>query len=43
MLPSLRQAYVFLRDLTPEEARLAADPYGRERQTYSHLVDSLGE
>jgi predicted nucleotidyltransferase component of viral defense system len=43
MLPSLRQAYAFLRDLTPEEARLAADPYGRERQAYSHLVDSLGE
>ena len=43
ILQSLRQAYAFLRDLTPEEARLAADPYGRESQVYSYLVDSLRE
>ena len=36
ILQSLRQAYAFLRELTPEEARLATDPYGRESQAYSH-------
>jgi hypothetical protein len=43
ILQSLRQAYVFLRELTPEEARLAADPYGRESQVHGYLVDSLRE
>jgi predicted nucleotidyltransferase component of viral defense system len=43
ILQSLRQAYVFLRELTPEEARLAADPYGRESQIHGYLVDSLRE
>lgn len=37
----VQQAYAFLRDLTVEEARLAADPYGRERQVYRQLVDNL--
>lgn len=37
----VQQAYAFLRELTVEEARLAADPYGRERQVYRQLVDSL--
>lgn len=43
ILQSLRQAYAFLRELTPEEARLAVDPYGRESQVYRHLVGSLRE
>lgn len=43
ILQNLHQAYAFLLELTPEEARLAADPYGRERQAYSQLVDSLRE
>jgi predicted nucleotidyltransferase component of viral defense system len=37
----VQQAYAFLRELTAEEAHLAADPYGRERQVYRQLVDSL--
>ena len=43
ILHSLHQAYAFLRELTPEEARLAADPYGRESQAYIYLVNSLKE
>lgn len=43
ILQGLHQAYTFLRELTAEEARLAADPYGRESQAYDHLVDSLRE
>jgi len=27
--------------LTPEEAQLATDPYGREWQVYGRLADSL--
>jgi len=42
MVLDLERAYAFLRELTIEEARLAADPYGRERQVYRRLVDSLG-
>jgi len=37
----VQQAYAFLRELTVEEAQLAADPYGRERQVYRSLVNSL--
>ncbi|MGD8969250.1 MAG: nucleotidyl transferase AbiEii/AbiGii toxin family protein [Anaerolineae bacterium] len=37
------QGYGFLRELTEGEARLAADPYGRERETYRRLVDSLSD
>lgn len=37
----VQRAYAFLRELTVEEAQLAADPYGRERQVYRQLVDSL--
>ena len=43
ILQGLRQAYAFLRELTSEEARLAADPYGRESEAYGRLVDSLRE
>ena len=37
----VQKSYAFLRELTVEEARLVADPYGRERQVYRQLVDSL--
>lgn len=37
------QAYAFLHELTEGEARLAADPYGREQQVYLQLVRSLRE
>jgi len=37
----VQRAYAFLGELTVEEARLAADPYSREVQVYSQLVDSL--
>jgi predicted nucleotidyltransferase component of viral defense system len=37
----VQRSYAFLGELTPEEARLAADPYGREVQTHRQLVDSL--
>jgi len=38
----VQRDYAFLCELTEEEARLAADPYGRERQVYRQLADSLG-
>jgi predicted nucleotidyltransferase component of viral defense system len=37
----VQQAYAFLGQLTADEARLAGDPYGRERQAYGRLVQSL--
>ena len=42
IIQGVQQAYAFLRELTEWEARLAADPYGRERQVYRNLVSSLG-
>jgi predicted nucleotidyltransferase component of viral defense system len=42
IVQDVQRAYAFLRELTVEEARLAADPYGRERQVYRRLVESLG-
>jgi predicted nucleotidyltransferase component of viral defense system len=41
IIQSVQRAYAFLGQLTPEEAQLAADPYGRETQIYQQLVDSL--
>ena len=41
IIPTLQQGYAFLGEMTEEEARLAADPYGREVQVYSQLVNSL--
>lgn len=35
---NVQQAYAFLARLTPEEERLAADPYGREDQIYRQLA-----
>jgi hypothetical protein len=41
IIQSVQRAYAFLGQLTPEEAQLAADPYGRETQVYQQLVGSL--
>ncbi len=41
IIKSVQRAYAFLGQLTPEEALLAADPYGRETNVYQQLVDSL--
>ncbi|MFW6135959.1 MAG: nucleotidyl transferase AbiEii/AbiGii toxin family protein [Chloroflexota bacterium] len=41
IIAQVQRAYVFLGELTEGEARLAADPYGRERQVYRHLAKSL--
>lgn len=43
IVPAVQRAFAFLAALTPQEAQLAADPYGREMQTYAQLVDSLKE
>jgi predicted nucleotidyltransferase component of viral defense system len=37
----VQRGYAFLCEMTEGEKRLAADPYGRERQIYRRLVDSL--
>jgi len=37
----VQRAYAFLGELTPEESRLAADPYGRESEVYSELAQGL--
>lgn len=37
----VQQGYDFLSKLTPDEAIVAADPYGRERQACQHLIVSL--
>ena len=39
----VQQGYAFLAQLTPDEALLAADPYGRQRQVYSRLAASLSQ
>jgi predicted nucleotidyltransferase component of viral defense system len=41
ILREVQQAYAFLSELTEGEARLAADPYGREHRAYQQLVKSL--
>ena len=41
IIQSVQRAYAFLGQLTPKEAQLAADPYGREAQVYDQLVNSL--
>jgi predicted nucleotidyltransferase component of viral defense system len=41
IIQGVQDGYQFLKDLTPEETSLAADPYQRELQTYSSLKDSL--
>jgi len=43
IIATVQQSCAFLGELTEEEARLAADPYGRETQTYRRLVDRLRE
>jgi hypothetical protein len=37
----VQRGYAFLCEMTEEEARLTADPYGREHQVYQQLVKSL--
>ena len=41
IIQDVQQAYAFLSQLTADEALLAKDPYGRERQACGRLVDSL--
>lgn len=41
IIQGVQQGYAFLGQLTADEALLAADPYGRQRQVYSHLAASL--
>jgi len=41
IIRSVQQSYAFLAELDPDEARLAADPYGRERRVYRRLIQSL--
>ena len=41
IVETVRDAYAFLKDFTPEEAQLACDPYGREVQLYRRLVEGL--
>ena len=41
IIRGVQQGYSFLGQLTEEEALLAADPYGRQRQVYVRLADDL--
>jgi len=41
ILRGVQQGYAFLGELTEDEAALAGDPYGRQRQLYARLVDGL--
>jgi predicted nucleotidyltransferase component of viral defense system len=41
LVRSVQQGYGFLGELTPEEAQLAADPYGREVRLYKELVATI--
>ena len=43
ILRGAQQAYAFLGELTEEEALLAGDPCGRQRQLYTRLVDDLSQ
>ena len=42
IIQSVQRTYAFLGQMTEGEARLAADPYGRETQVYDQLANSLG-
>ena len=41
IIRGVQQGYTFLGQLTEEEALLAEDPYGRQRQVYARLADDL--
>jgi len=41
LVRGVRHGYRFLDDLTPEEAQLAADPYGREARLHQELVAGI--
>jgi predicted nucleotidyltransferase component of viral defense system len=43
IIRGVQQGYAFLGQLTEEEALLAGDPYGRQRQAYQRLVDDVGQ
>ena len=42
IIRGVQQGYAFLGQMTDEEILLASDPYGRQRQLYERLMDSLG-
>ena len=41
IIQRVQRSYAFLKDLTPDEAVLADDPYGRQRQLYLQLLADL--
>jgi predicted nucleotidyltransferase component of viral defense system len=41
IIRGVQQGYAFLEQLTEDEALLAGDPYGRQRQLYAHLLNDL--
>lgn len=41
IIRGVQKEYAFLAVMTPEEAALAADPYGREKRIYKRLLDEL--
>ena len=41
LVQDVQHSYRFLGDLTPEEARLAADPHGREARLHQELVATI--
>ena len=43
IIQTVQRAYAFLGEMTEEEARLAADPYGREVRVCNQLVNSLNK
>jgi predicted nucleotidyltransferase component of viral defense system len=43
IIRGVQQGYAFLGELTEDEASLAGDPYGRQRQIYARLVDALNQ
>jgi hypothetical protein len=38
---AVQQGYRFLLDMTEDETRLAGDPYQRQRQVYTELLEGL--
>ena len=41
IIRGVQRGYAFLGQLTEEEALLAEDPYGRQRQVYARLAGDL--
>lgn len=42
LVRDVQHGYRFLRDLTPEEEQLSADPYGRQARLHQELVATIG-